>query len=348
MHPSLNRRSRRIRAARPQILGAFLLASLTLYALWPWLARDQIRTLTVYGFSTLGEVMNQAIFPAFQAEWLASTGERIEFIASFAGSGTITNQILLGVPAEIALFSLELDAERLVAGGMLSGPTWRQFPHQGVVNRTPFIILVRPGNPLEIRDFADLARPGVGVVHPDPLTSGAARWTLLAEYGSALRQTNSPKLAEQQLLGIWQNVIAQAGSTRGARTQFENGFGDALVTYEQEALFDRARGRLDADLVYPPSTVLSEHILVVIERNVTSSQRDLVDAFTAFLWGEGAQRLFIEYGFRSVDEALNQANPELGAIEDPFTVEDLGGWPMAERQIVEQIWQGRILPRVGP
>jgi sulfate/thiosulfate transport system substrate-binding protein len=326
------------------------IASLGLYVAWPWLPgtrASQPRTIVVYGFSILGEMMNEAIFPAFQEEWQTSTGERIEFVTSFAGSGTITNQMILGVPAEVAILSLELDALRLVENGVLLENSWQGLPHAGVVNRTPFIILVRPGNPKGITDFQDLSRPGVGVVHPDPLTSGGAQWGILAEYGSALRTTGDPQEAFTQLRGIWLNVVAQASSARGARTQFENGFGDALITYEQEALHDQALGRLNGEIVYPQSTILSEHTLVVIEKNIDPDNRELVDAFIAFLWSDAAQSIFVEYGFRSVEERLNTENPGFGEIQDAFTVEDLGGWPQAKRDIIDQIWRDQVLPQVG-
>lgn len=334
-----------------RLILVLLLGGLGLYALWPWLPGVRAtpgRTIVLYGFSILGEVINEGIFPAFQAEWEARTGERVELTSAFASSGTITNQIILGVPAEVAIVSLELDALRLAENNVVPGPTWRNLPHAGVLNRTPFIILVRPGNPKGIADFADLARPGVGVVHPDPLTSGGAQWALLAEYGSVILETGDEEMAFNQLLGIWRNVVAQAGSARAARTQFENGFGDALITYEQEAVFDRARGRLAADIIYPPSTILSEHTVVVIDKNVMPAERELIGAFLDFLWSETAQRIFVEYGFRSVDESLNQANRNFGQIARPFTVADLGGWPQVKEQIIEAIWKGRVLPMINP
>ncbi len=326
-------------------------AAIVLYAAWPWLPWGRgktVRTIVFYGFSILGEVMNEGVFPAFQAEWQARTGEHVEFVSSFPGSGTITNQLIMGVPADVALLSVEIDALRLVTAGLLPGPTWRDLPNAGVVNRTPFVILVRPGNPLGIRDYPDLTRPGIGIVHPDPLTSGGAQWAILGEYGSALRQTGSPDAAHDQLLGIWRNVVAQAASARGARTQFESGFGDVLITYEQEIISDQARGRLIGQIVYPRSTIFSEHTLVVIERNVDPQERDLIDAFVEFLWSPQAQRLFVEYGFRSIDPTNDGANPLFGTIADPFLVSDLGGWERVKVWIIDDIWRDRVLPEVNP
>jgi sulfate transport system substrate-binding protein len=297
-----------------------------------------------YGFSILGETMNEGVFPAFEKVWTAEGGSPVEFISSFASSGTVTNQVLLGVPAELALLSLESDADRLSEGGVVADGSWRALPHGGVVNRTPFVILVRPGNPKKIRDFADLARPGVEVVHPDPLTSGGANWAIIAEYGAGMRDSpGDPDAGRRLLAGIWGNVVAQASSARAARTQFEQGFGDALITYEQEAIWDRARGKLKADIVYPRRTILSEHTLVVVDRNTRPRDRPAVESFTRFLWSESGQRLFVEHGFRSVDEALNAANPAFGRIEDPFLIADFGGWKRARREIVDGVWKEQVL-----
>lgn len=332
------------------LLPVAFLAALGLYALWPWLPGRAAppRTVVFYGFSILGEVTNQGVFPSFQKQWAASKGERVELVSSFAGSGTITNQLIMGVPADLALLSLELDAMRLADAGVTQQQSWRGLPHGGVVNRTPFIILVRPGNPKGIRDFADLAREGVEVVHPDPLTSGGANWAIVAEYGAGARaHPEDPEAGYKLLLGLWRNVVAQAASARAARTQFENGFGDALITYEQEVLWDRARGKLKGEIVYPRSTVMSEHTLVEVGRNVAPGERELVDGFVAFLWSEEGQRVFVKYGFRSVDENLNAANTEFGKIEDPFLIEDYGGWKRAKKEIVDAVWKNRVLKELG-
>jgi len=338
---------RRARTAALAAAGLGLFA----YAVWPWtpMAREARtpRTIVFYGFSILGEVINKGVFPEFQRQWKASKGERVEIVSSFAGSGTITNQVILGVPAHLALLSLELDADKLAGAKVLPAGSWRALPFEGVVNRTPFVILVRPGNPKGIRDFADLAKPGVRIVHPDPMTSGGANWAIVAEYGAGARHGSDPAAAgHDMLLGVWKNVVAQAASARAARTQFENGFGDALVTYEQEAIFDLSRGKLQAEVVYPRSTVLSEHTLVRIDRNVSRRDQDLVDAFATFLFSEDAQRIFVRYGFRSVLEPMNSGNPRFGAIEDPFRIGDVGGWKRAKDEIVEKVWKNRVLEEI--
>jgi sulfate/thiosulfate-binding protein len=323
------------------------LGGLFLYAIWPWLpfVRPQAApTIVFYGFSILGDAMNDGIFPAFQKKWSAEGHGPLHVRTSFGGSGTVTNQVALGAPAQLALLSLESDADRLADAGVIPRDSWRKLPNGGVVNRTPFVILVRPGNPLGIRDFADLTKPGVRVVHPDPLTSGGANWAIVAEFGAGVRASGGDRDAGEALLtGVWRNVAAQAASARAARTQFENGFGDALITYEQEAAYDKTRGRLKADVVYPKHTILSEHTLVVVDRNVPRADRALIDAFTKYLWSEEAQRIFVRYGFRSVREDLNAGHPEFGRVEDGFLISDFGGWRRAKKEIVDAVWKQRVM-----
>ncbi len=335
------------RRSRALVPAVFLLA-LFGYAAWPWLPFSRAEaappTIVFYGFSILADVMQEGIFPAFQRKWADEGRGRVEFASSFGGSGTVTNQLIMGVPAQVALLSLESDADRLADAGVIPRDSWKRLPHAGVVNLTPFIILVRPGNPLGLRDFEDLGRAGVRVVHPDPMTSGGANWAIVAEYGSGFRGSPGGEAAgEKVLAGVWKNVAAQAASARAARTQFENGFGDALVTYEQEAIFDRGRGRLKADVVYPKRTILSEHTLVVVDKNVRPAERALVGSFVRFLWSDEAQRVFVRYGFRTGRPELDAANPAFGKIDDPFRIADFGGWRRARPEIIDGIWKDRVM-----
>jgi sulfate/thiosulfate-binding protein len=323
-----------------------------LWTIWPWLPSQKDRrprTIVLYGFSILEPVITKGIFPAFQKRWFEQTGQRVELISSFGGSGTVTNQLIMGVPAEVAILSTELDAQRLHKAGVVRGDTWKRLPHKGVMNRTPFIIQVRPGNPKGIYDFPDLTRPGIRIVHTDPLTSGAANWAIVAEYGAAVRRTGSdPDAGRAMLLGIWRNVAVQAGSGRAARTQFDSGFGDALITYEQDAIWSRSRGSSRFEIVCPRSTILSEHTVVVIDQRVSEKQRELVGAFVDFLWSEEAQRIFVRSGFRSVDERLNSLNPQFGHIHDPFFIDDFGGWRKAKVTIIDEMWKNGVLKELKP
>ncbi len=323
-----------------------------LWTIWPWLPTgrsERPRTIVLYGFTILEKAITKSVFPAFQKKWKAETGQEVELISSFAGSGTLTNQLIMGVPAEVAILSTELDAQRLQQAGVVKTESWKLLPHGGVINRTPFVIVVRKGNPKGIHGYSDLAKPGVRIIHPDPLTSGAANWAIVAEYGAAVRRPGATAAdGRALLLGIWRNVVAQAGSARAAMTQFNNGFGDALITYEQDAIDMGPRGAPSHEVIYPPSTILSEHTLVVIDPHVSKEQQELVRPFADFLWSEEAQRLFVASGFRSIDAGLNAANPKFGTIRDSFLISDFGGWRRAQSAIIETIWKNGVLKEIHP
>ena len=251
--------------------------------------------ITLYGFSIMKEALEKSIFPGFAAKWKNEHGQEVRFTSSFAGSETITNQILQGVGADVAILSIERDAQRLQKGGFVTSD-WRALPNKGIVNKTPFVILVRKGNPQGIHDFPDLAKSGVIVIHPDPVSSGGAQWSLLAIYGSELKKSEKQSGGEsdqtralQMLRAIWANVKSTPGSAREARTQFELGFGDALITYELEGLLMKQAGA-PIEIIVPESTIFSEHPAIVIDRNVTTTERPAVDAFMQYLWAE-AQRV---------------------------------------------------------
>jgi sulfate transport system substrate-binding protein len=304
-------------------------------------------TITVYGFSIMKEVMEKEIYPSFSAKWKREHGTEVSFVSSFAGSETVTNQILQGAPADIAILSIDRDAERL-ADGKATTSDWHAYPNKGIVNKTPFVILVRKGNPKGIQDFVDLAKPGVRLIHPDPVSSGGAQWSILSIYGSELMKSEAASGTQDKikavsaLQAIWKNVISTPGSAREARTQFETGYGDALITYELEGFLMKASGA-DIDMVVPRSTIFSEHPVVVIDRNVRGNKRPIVDAFIKYLWTDEAQKAFVKFHFRSItNKTFNSENKEFATIQQPFTVEMFGGWTKAYPEIIEGVFRDQV------
>ena len=304
--------------------------------------------LTVCGFSIMKESLEKAIFPGFAAKWKREHGQDVRFTSSFAGSETITNQILQGLGADVAILSIERDVERLAQAGAVTA-NWKLLPHQGIINKTPFIIIVRKGNPKGIHDFANLAKPNVDLIHPDPGSSGGAQWSILAIYGSELKKSekqtggDDQARALQTLQAVWRRVVSTPGSAREARTTFETGYGDALITYELEGLLMK-EANAPIEIVVPQATIFSEHPAVIIDRNVTAQERPVVEAFMQYLWSDEAQRAFVKYHFRSVtDDSLNDNNKEFAKIELPFTVTELfGGWQRAYPEIIEKVWRDQV------
>src|SRR5437867_3113430 len=308
--------------------------------------------VTLYGLSIMKESLEKAVYPAFADKAKREHNVDIHFTSSFAGSETVTNQILQGVKAQVAILSIERDADRLKQAGFVTSD-WHLLPQQGIVNKTPFVILVRRGNPKGIHDFSDLAKPGIRLIHPDPISSGGAQWSILAMYGSELvksqKQTGDSDRARalQTLQAIWHNVISTPASAREARTTFELGNGDALITYELDALLmKQGNSKVDAEIVIPEATIFSEHPAVVIDRNISPSDRPVIDAFMQYLWSEEAQRAFVKYNFRSsTNDALNQENKELATIKYPFTIDYFGGWDKAYPEVIEGVFRDLVQKR---
>jgi sulfate/thiosulfate transport system substrate-binding protein len=305
--------------------------------------------ITVYAFSIMKESLEKGIFPGFAAKWKQAQAQDVRFTSSFAGSETVTNQILQGVNADIAILSIERDVFRLRDGKFVTAD-WRAHPYKSILNKTPFVILVRAGNPKGIHDFPDLAKPGVEIIHPDPVSSGGAQWSILAIYGSELVKSEQESSeadtarALQTLRAIWRNVKSTPGSAREARTQFETGFGDALITYELEGLLMKQQSKkTPVEIVVPKSTIFSEHPAVVIDKNVPANKRQIVDAFMEYLWTDEAQKAFVNHYFYSVtNDAFNEASKDFGKIESPFTIEKFGGWEKAYPDVIEKIFRDQV------
>jgi ABC-type sulfate transport system substrate-binding protein len=316
------------------ILGGVLLIAAVSYA-WISLSagRSPVR-LVVYALSTQQEVLTQGIFPAFEQEWEEQTGRELVLEGVFGPSGTLAGQINLGAPADLTLFSNAQHVTWLQIGRRVQKGT-----EPVMVGCTPMVILTRPGNPAGVAEFADLAQPGLRVLHPDPRSSGAGEWAVLAEYGSSLLESGDRAAAEERLGAIWRNVRLLAPSARSTLSLFELGAGDAMVTYEQDARLALDRG-VALEIVVPSRTIVAQHVAVIVDDNVTSAERPAARAFIDFLMGDTGQEILNRYHLRPVD-LDDELFPELA---HPFSVEDLGGWSQAYAGLVETLWQGEIEP----
>jgi sulfate transport system substrate-binding protein len=304
------------------------------------------RTITIYGFSAMETVMNEAILPAFQKHWEESTGQRVEFITTFAGSGAITQEILRKLPVDVAVLSTELDAERLVERGLLLASSSEPSLHAGVFCRSPMVMLVRHGNPHQVRNFDDLGRDGIQLVLADPATSGGAEMALLSVYAAAYRATADQEFAIRRTVDAWSDAEIVAPSARAARRAFRRGTGDVLITYESEAI--AASSLDDVTIVYPARTLMTEPVAYKIVKHVTEEERELVEALIAFLWSEQAQRSLVQHGFRSVDETRNENESRFAAEFDFVSLVDLGGPRMVKQSVVEVLWRERIARGPSP
>ena len=322
-----------------------ILAAVVLLFAWlayrgGWLpTAERHRVLTIYAYSSLDEAMTRGIFPAFRADWQKRTGEKLEFVPTFSGSGEITDRILHRYPAEIAIVSSELDAYRLP----IPFEAWKSQPHGGVLARTPLVIVTRLGNPHGIESLSDLGVQDISLIHGDPASSGAANLALVAIYSQALREAQVPEIARRAAADYWTHVALQVPSAHEARLEFERGRGDAFITYQQDAVPAPSRPAIEGEVVLPAVTLVVEPIVTRIEKNISDDQWPLVDAFTEFLWSEEGQRILVEYGFHSVLDAPGLSRSQLGFPDDALTLDDLGGATVVRRDILEAVWRQTVL-----
>ncbi len=296
-------------------------------------------TLILGAYTTPREAYGKAILPAFRERWKRTTGQDVEFQESYQGSGAQSRAIVGGFEADIAALSLEADVDRIADAGLITHD-WRSGPHGGMVSNSIAVIAVRSGNPKGIRDWEDLARPGLDVLTPDPKTSGGAQWNINAIYGAALRghvagvPADDPSAAEEFLSRVFRNVRIMDKGARESITNFERGVGDAAITYENEVLVARLEGR-EYDFVIPSSTILIQNPVALIDANVDAhGVREVAEAFVEFLHGPEAQRAFAEYGLRSIDESVaTETAAGYPPVEDLWTIDALGGWDQVATEI---------------
>jgi sulfate/thiosulfate-binding protein len=289
------------------------------------------KTLILGAYTTPREAYGKAIIPAFQKHWKEKTGQDVEFQESYQASGAQSRAIIAGFEADIAALSLEGDIDKIADAGLISH-NWKAKPNNGMISTSIVVIAVRQGNPQGIKDWADLARPGLNLLTPDPKTSGGAQWNINAIYGSALRGfagvPKDDKAAAQGFLkSVFRNVSILDKGARESITTYEKGVGDAAITYENEVLVGRQGGQT-YEYVVPHSTILIENPAALIDRNVDKhGVREVAEAFLQFLSSEEAQRAFVNYGLRPVDlKVAQQVKGQFPQVNDLWKIDFLGGW----------------------
>jgi sulfate transport system substrate-binding protein len=288
------------------------------------------------------DATTKEILPAFKKYYKEKFGKDVDISASFAGSGTLKNQILGGSPVQVAILSSELYLDQLKEKGLVSSD-WKKNPNRGSVIKSVIVFVTRKDNPKGLRTYQDLAKPGIKVLHASPDTSGGAQWAIFAIYGAGANLKNLTFTPEDDgvrlLSAVEKNVIAQPESARQTFVQFDAGFGDAIVTYENEALLEKAKGR-DYAISVPKRTIETEWKVARIDRNIRPEQEHAVNEFIAFLYTAEAQRAYGKYGFRPVDAKVEKEfHAKYAKVAEPFTVDDLGGWQKARKNVIENAWK---------
>ncbi|MBV9516161.1 MAG: sulfate ABC transporter substrate-binding protein [Mycobacteriaceae bacterium] len=287
-------------------------------------------TLTLVAYS-VPEPGWSKVIPAFNA---TEQGKAIAITTSYGASGDQSRAVVDGKPADIVNFSLEPDVTRLVKANKVS-QDWNTDATKGIPFDSVVVLVVRPGNPKNIKDWDDLLRPDVEVVTPSPLSSGSAKWNLLAPYAAKSNggQDQQAGLDFIQQL-VTQHIKVRPGSGREATDVFLQGTGDVLISYENEAINVERQGKA-AQHIIPPQTFKIENPLAVV--TTTTHLREATD-FKNFQYTQDGQRLWAQAGFRPVDPGVAQefAKDFPAPAQRLWTITDLGGWNTVDPSLFDK------------
>jgi sulfate transport system substrate-binding protein len=273
---------------------------------------------------------------AFIKYWKQSTGETIAVNQSHGGSSKQARSVIEGLPADVITMNQANDIDVLAQQGALIPADWaKRLPNNSAPTTSVTVILVRKGNPKAIKDWSDLARPGVSVVIPNPKTSGNGRYTYLAAWGSVIKSGGTPKQARELVQKIFTNVPVFDGGGRAATTTFaQRNIGDALATFESEVPLIQSEFGGDYQVVYPKTTILAENPVSVVDKNVDKKgSRKQADAYLKYLWSDEGQVIAAKHHLRPRSEKL-LAQYKAAFINVPtFTVDEVfGGWKKAQAE----------------
>jgi sulfate/thiosulfate-binding protein len=281
--------------------------------------------LSLVAYST-PQAAYAALIPAFQA---TPTGKGITFSQSYGPSGDQSRAVLAGQPADVVALSLAPDVTKLAQAGMVSN-SWDQDAYKGNVTDSVAVLVVRKGNPKHIQTWDDLVKPGVQVLTPNPLSSGSARWNVMAAYGSELKEGKSPAQGQAYLKALFHNVVSQDSSGRNALQTFLAGKGDVLISYENEAIAAQQK-KSPVDYIIPRDTILIENPVAVVSKGGHTAT---AQAFVNFLRTKQAQQIFAAKGYRPVIAGL--ADPKrFPTPPGLFTIASLGGWKAVTKQFFD-------------
>jgi sulfate transport system substrate-binding protein len=290
---------------------------------------DADTTLTLVAYA-VPEPGWSKIIPAFAA---TPDGKGVDVTTSYGASGDQSRSVVDGKPADIVNFSVEPDVTRLVRAGKVT-PEWNADVTKGIPFGSVVSLVVRNGNPKNIKDWDDLLRPGIEVVTPSPLSSGSAKWNLLAPYAV---KSNGGKDQQAGLdfvsTLVTDHIKTRPSSGREATDVFLQGTGDVLISYENEAIHIQRQGK-DVDYINPPQTFKIDNPVAVV---ATSTHLKAATALKNFLFTPEGQTIWARAGFRPVDPAVAaDFAKDFPAPQKLWTIADLGGWGAVDAALFDK------------
>jgi sulfate/thiosulfate-binding protein len=273
---------------------------------------------------------------AFAAQWKNKSGDELKLKQSHGGSGKQARGVIDGLAADVVTLALAYDIDEIANRGLIAKDWQKRLPHNSAPYTSTIVLLVRKGNPKGIKDWNDLARPGISVITPNPKTSGGARWNHLAAWGYALRQPGATEKTAQEFLSkIYKNVPVLDSGARGATTTFvERGIGDVLLAWENEALLAiKELGPDKVEIVAPSVSILAEPPVAVVDKVVDRrGTRKIAEAYLQYLYSDEGQEIAAKNYYRPVNEKLAKKYATQYPKLKLFTVEEAaGGWAKAQK-----------------
>ncbi|HEY3922711.1 MAG TPA: sulfate ABC transporter substrate-binding protein [Gaiellaceae bacterium] len=313
-------------------------------------AASAATTLNLVAYSTPKPVL-QKIIAAWQQ---TGQGEGVDFSQSYGPSTNQAKAVIAGQPADLVFLSTGDDVNQLVDAGLVDSK-WDEQGYSGIAADTVVVFAVRDGNPKHIKSWADLIKPGVQVVTPNPFSSGSAKWNVLAAYLAQRHLGKTDAQATAYVQKLFQHVVSQDTSGSNATNTFLSGKGDVLITYESEAINARLQGE-NIQYVIPRQTMLIQLPIAVMK---ASANKNAANQFIQYVKSVPAQQLFAQYGFRPVNKTVAKEPSvvkEFPARPGIYTIDDktIGGWRAADKRwfnpsggLMEKIEQGVGGPTSG-
>jgi sulfate/thiosulfate transport system substrate-binding protein len=272
---------------------------------------------------------------AFASYWKARTGQDVRISQSHGGSGKQARAVIDGLQADVVTLALAGDIDAIATQGKLLAADWEnRLPEHSAPYTSTIIFLVRKGNPKGIRDWADLARPGVAVVTPNPRTSGGARWNYLAGWSWAMKQPGgNDETAKAFLRQVYKNTPVLDTGARASLTTFaQRGVGDVLISWENEAyLAMREFGADKFEVVIPSVSILAEPSVAVVDKVVLRHDtKALAEEYLKYLYSPEGQEIVARNFYRPRDPQVAAKHAERFPVITLTTIQDFGGWANAQ------------------
>jgi sulfate transport system substrate-binding protein len=292
----------------------------------------------------------QDVDSAFAKKWEAEHGQKVTINQSHGGSGKQARGVIDGLEADVVTLGLAWDIDAIAGKGLIAKDWATRLPNGSVPFTSTIVFVVRKGNPKQIKDWDDLAKPGVQVITPNPKTSGGARWNYLAAWGYALEKFGKDEAKAKEFIGkLYKNVPVLDTGARGSTTTFgQRGIGDVLIAWENEAwLLDKELGKDKIEIVTPPVSISAEPPVSVVDKVVDKKNtRAVATAYLEFLWTPEGQEIAAKRFYRPrLPEVAKKYEGQFAKLR-LFTVDEVaGGWAkaqathFADNGVFDQVYQ---------